>query len=431
MDASRLLSVMKNLTTDTVWGELLRPALRALETVRYPAQRFRVLSMADFLTLGVLRHVQRWPALREQVQAVLHLADDDVERPPLARSTGSDALASPERRAVLAAAWPALVAHAQTVLPDRLGEIPGLGSRPVYAADTTYQPESAHSPRRTPREGGTDNPKGHALLTVYDLRLGCPIDVWVETRSAHELTCLRDYDRHAASARTRVKNSLWVVDRAFIDARFWDAKKHNLQCTMITRMKDNLVVDHATAQPVVATPANHGVVRDERIRLRSSPAVWRRITLETDAAEVIEFLTHELDLEPGVLAFLYLRRWDTEKCFDTWKNDFAQARAWGVHRVAIENQARLALFTHLLVALWLQDHAAGWGVGDEKALHKQDLRRAEALGEHEPPRWTAVAYRYPSKISRQVLRFLKHCFLKKPSHVLYEHQLKPMLMAYL
>jgi len=329
MDASRWLSVMKTLTTDTVWGELLAPAMRTLETVRIPATRFRVLSMADFLTLGILRHVQRWPALREQVQAVLHLAADDVEKPPLARSTWSDALASPERRAVLEAAWPALVAHAQTVLPDRLREIPGLGTRPVYAVDGTYQPESAHSPRRTPREGGTDNPKGHALLTVYDLRLGCPTDVWVETRSAHELPCLRDDDRQAAGARTRAKNGLWVVDRAFIDARFWDAKKHKLQCTMITRWKDNLVVNHATAQPVAATPVNHGVVRDERIALRSSSALWRRITVETDAAEVIEFLTHELDLEPGVLAFLYLRRWDTEKCFDTWKNDFARGPGVG------------------------------------------------------------------------------------------------------
>jgi len=108
-----------------------------------------------------------------------------------------------------------------------------------------------------------------------------------------------------------------------------------------------------------------------------------------------------------------------------------EARAWGVHRIAVENQARLALFTHLLVTLWLHDHTAGWGIGDEKALAKQDLRRAEALGEHEPPPWTARAYRYPSKISRQVLRFLKHCFLKKPSQTLYECQLKPMLMAYL
>ena len=65
------------------------------------------------------------------------------------------------------------------------------------------------------------------------------------------------------------------------------------------------------------------------------------------------------------------------------------------------------------MALWLHNHTAGWGIGDEKALAKQDLRRAEALGEDAPPPWTATAYRYPSKISRQVLRFLKHCFLKK------------------
>jgi len=431
MDASRLRSVMKNLTADTVWGELLRPAMRALETVRYPAQRFRVLSMADFLAFGVLRQVQRWPALREQVQAVLHLAADAVEKPPLARSTWSDALASPERRAVLEAAWPALLAHAKTRLPDRLREIPGLGNRPVYGLDGTSQPESPHYPRCTPREGGTDNPKGHGLLTVYDLRAGCATDVWVETRSAHELTCLRDYDRHATEAVTRVKNGLWVVDPGLIDGRFWDAKKAKLGCTMITRWKDNLVVDHATAHPVAATPVNHGVVSGEHIALRSSSAVWRRITVETNAAEVIDFLTNELDLEPGVLAFLYLRRWDTEKCFDTWKNDFAQARAWGVNRVAIENQAKLALFTHLLVALWLHNHTARWGIGDEKALAKQDLRRAEARREDEPPPWTARAYRYPSKISRQVLRFLRHCFLKKPSHMLYERQLKPMLMAYL
>jgi hypothetical protein len=286
---------------------------------------------------------------------------------------------------VLEAAWPALLTHAQTVLPDRLRDIPGLGSRPVYAADGTDPPESAHSPRRTPRQDGTDNPKGHGLLTLYNLRLGGATHVWVETRSAHEFTCLRDYDRHAAGALTRVKNGLWVVDRALIDARFWDAKKRTRGATMITRWKDPLVVDHATAQPVAATPVNQGVVSEERTRLRSSSGRWRRITVETDAAEEIAFLTHELDLEPGVLAFLYLRRWDTEKCFDTWKNDFAQARAWGVHRIAVDNHARLARFTHLLVALWLHDPTAGRGIGDEKALAKQDLRRAEALGEHQPP----------------------------------------------
>jgi len=311
---------------------------------------------------------------------------------------------------VLTAAWPALVTHAQAVLPDRLREIPGLGRRPVYAVDVTYQPESAHYPRRTPRKGGTDNPKGHGLLSVYDLRLGCATDVWVETRSAHELTCLRDYDRHSPAALTGDKNGLWVVDLAFVDARLWDAKKDKLQCTMITRWKDNLAVDRATAHPVAATPVNHGVVSDERIALRSSSAVWRRITVKTDAAEEVGFLTHELDLAPGVLAFLYLRRWDTEKCFDTWKNDFARGTRVGRpsqrHRKpGPAGPLHPSLGRHVAP----QPHGR-WGIGDEKALAKQDLRRAEALGEDAPPPSTAIVYRYPSKISRQVLRFLKHVF---------------------
>jgi len=159
MDASRLLSVMKSLNTDTVWGELLRPAMHALETVRYSAQRFRVLSMADFLVLGVLRHVQRWPALREQVQAVLHLAAEDVEKPPLARSTWSDALASPERRTVLEAAWPALLIHAQTVLPDRLREIPGLGNRRSMRWMGPISPRAPTTRAARPGKGAPTTPR--------------------------------------------------------------------------------------------------------------------------------------------------------------------------------------------------------------------------------------------------------------------------------
>jgi hypothetical protein len=40
-------------------------------------------------------------------------------------------------------------------------------------------------------------------------------------------------------------------------------------------------------------------------------------------------LTNEFDLEPGIIAVLYSRRWEEEKRFDTWKNDFSLAKAWG------------------------------------------------------------------------------------------------------
>jgi hypothetical protein len=221
---------MYRLTDKTVFAELLTPVQQVLARVRSAQGLGRSLSMGDFIALGVLRHLQGTGSLREQVQALLHWDPTEGVRPPLARSTWSDALGAPARLAVLQAALPTLVGEATAVLPDRLAEIPGLGTRPVRAIDGTYQGESAHFRRRTPNEGGQDNPKGHALLSFHNLRLGVPEDVQVETRSRHETAILRDYDQ-SPQALTRERHTLFLVDRAFIDARFWDAKKAKLAIT--------------------------------------------------------------------------------------------------------------------------------------------------------------------------------------------------------
>jgi hypothetical protein len=187
VDTERLTAVMDSLMNQTVLGELLAPVARALAQVRDTDAVSRVLSMADFIGLGVLRHLQGMRTLREQVQSLLHWEPGTAQRVPLARSTWSDALSSRRRRAVLQAAMAPLLTEARAVLPDRLAQFPALQGRPVYAMDGTYQSESAHYGRCTPRQGGTDNPKGHALLSFYDVRLGCPTDVHVDTRSRHEI----------------------------------------------------------------------------------------------------------------------------------------------------------------------------------------------------------------------------------------------------
>ncbi len=212
----RLQTLMHRLTDNTVLADLLDPVSRALARVRHAAVG-RTLTMPDFIALGVLRQLQGMPTRREQVQTLLHLDPETAARGPLARSTWSDAIASPSRETVLRDLVPALVQETLAVLPDRLAGIPGLGERSVRAIDGTYQAESAHCRRRTPRQGGADNPKGHALLSFYNLRLGVPEDVRVDTRSRHETRILRDYDQDA-QALTRERRGLWLVDRAFIDA---------------------------------------------------------------------------------------------------------------------------------------------------------------------------------------------------------------------
>lgn len=429
----RLVSLMHRLTDKSVFAELLSPIERVLARVRSAQGLGRTLSMSDFIALGVLRHLQGMSRLREQVQRLLHLDPAPGARVPLARSTWSDALCSPARLAVLKQTLPALVADAAAVLPDRLADIPGLGTRPVRAIDGTYQGESAHFRRRPPKEGGEDNPKGHALLSFYNLRLGVPEDVRVETRSRHETAILRDYDR-SPQALTRARHTLFLVDRAFIDARFWDAKKAKCAITLITRMKANLRIDSTEDLGVATDPLNAGVQRDLRILLSSSPEPWRLITYRTRRGHVVEFLTNEFDLPPGVIAFLYSRRWEEEKCFDTWKNDFSQAKAWGKSPVAIDNQVRLAIVTSILVAMMLANTLGDDGLSDTKALHRQARRQAkrpEQPDGTDRPDWTAPLFRYTAKISRQVLRFFKHCFLKPASPALYERELRPLLLAYL
>ena len=195
--------------------------------------------------------------------------------------------------------------------------------------------------------------------------------MYVDTRSRHETMLLRDYDR-SELALTNERNVVWRVDRAFIDAPFGDAKKRTLGSTIMTRMKRNLRVDSSAGLPVNDDRVNAGIEHDLRVTLASAARPWRIITVRTRRGHVVEFLTNDFDLQPGLIAFLYARRWDEEKCFDTWKNDCFQTKAWGKSVTAIDNQVRLAIITSLLVALLLSQALGAEAMSDAKALRKQD-----------------------------------------------------------
>ena len=102
--------------------------------------------------------------------------------------------------------------------------------------------------------------------------------------------------------------------------------------------------------------------------------------------------------------------------------------------MAIANQARLAIITQLLVAILLHTRLGAAGAQDVKALAKQEKRQKAKVDDPDGtdrPDWTVPLFRYTAKVSRQVLRFFKHCFLKPASPGLYECELVPMLRAYL
>lgn len=167
----RLQTLMHRLTDNTVLADLLDPVSRALARVRQAAVG-RTLTMPDFIALGCSGNCRGcrpcasrcrpcciWPRGRGAgATGALHLVGCPRVAPPGGGLAGPGAGLGPGD-----AGGP----------PGSPGEHSGSGDRPVRAIDGTYQAESAHCRRRTPRQGGEDNPKGHALLSFYNLRLGC------------------------------------------------------------------------------------------------------------------------------------------------------------------------------------------------------------------------------------------------------------------
>lgn len=153
--------------------------------------------MEAFCLFGCLRHLQGIATMREQIQQLLHLTE--AQTMPVARSTYSDALSSQSRQEILQQAVAKLADQARTQLPDRLSQFDELVDRPIYAADGSHQKESAHFGRCTPKQGGEDNHKGHMMLAFYDVRLGAPVDVQLETRNQHEMLVFKDYGKESSS----------------------------------------------------------------------------------------------------------------------------------------------------------------------------------------------------------------------------------------
>ncbi|NOY72297.1 MAG: transposase [Gammaproteobacteria bacterium] len=243
------------------------------------------------------------------------------------------------------------------------------------------------------------------MLSHFDLRAGIPLAATIQTQSMGEILVFKQ-DELAANSWLRVRNAIHVVDRAFIDTRYWNQRFRTYRSTVITRMKSMMTL-------------NQGDVH------------WRLVGFLCPDGEEYEYLINDLTLEPGVIAFLYHRRWDKEKYYDTFKNDLAGAKAWGKSPIAIEQQALMGIATVLLTRLFLQRRQKDLqlekpdSTQDRKHQIKQDQTYFSSVGIAYRAFWTQL-----SKITKQVWRFLKSCFLQEHRLAFYQRQLKPLLLVF-
>ncbi len=427
--SNRLEKIENILTTNTVLIDWFKPIVEALEKVRFSGNKFHTLSMPMHILQNCIRQLNASKTLREHLQTLFHI-DDMAEGIPLARSTYSDALSSTSRLKILEEVVDLVAEASNQSLPDRLSGIAGLKGRDTYALDATYQEESSRFKRVTPSEGGTDSSKGHLHLTAFNLRSGLPVNTGIDTSSISEIRFVKDCWK--GEHLTKIKNSLWIVDRGFIDAEYWDGRKNHYQVTVITRMKSNLNYKVISKSKVTCSNKKQGIKTDYRIQLESSKEEWRLVAYKSDSGEYYEYLTNDFSLTPGVVAFLYHRRWDEEKYFDNYKNDMANAKAWGKSNIAIQQQAIIGMLTFILTRLFSEKHANKFCLpmdgSTQKRKHKKKVEKyLEGITRDQ----FRAFHTNLSKVTKQVWRFLKDCMLKKSSHGIYERQLRPMMSGYL
>ena len=425
----RLKNIEEILSNNTVLNDWFSPLINSLERVRYSDKIFSTLSMETFILQNCVRQLNNCATQREHLQSLFHL-DDEATLFPLARSTYSDALSSKIRLHIASEAAFNLAEAASVALPDRLSGFKELDGRPVYAMDGTYQNESCHFNKVTPSQGGSDSSKGHLQHTTFDLRRRIPIDVDVDTSSISEIRFVKE--RWEKRELTERKNALFVVDRGFIDADYWDSRKRRFGVTVITRMKSNLNYSVIENVKVSSSNKKQGIKFDKLIQLDSSEEQWRLIGYKSDSGEKYIYLTNDLCLNSKVIAYLYHRRWDEEKYFDNYKNDMGNSKAWGKSKAAIKQQAIIGIMTFILTRLFCDKHAKAFGIPiDGTTQKKKHESKRENYAEGKTRDAHKAFHTHLSKITKQVWRFLKGCMLKKSRQALYERQLGPLMRAYL
>ena len=327
------------------------------------------VSDPQYVTLGVQRVLEASPSGR----AFLHEHGPRHAQPPnLANYFAS--LHSGRRCAVLQEVNQAVLAAANTMLPDRLVDLPELARYEVFAADGHWHKAAAHDPRHD----GVKMAVGH----FYSLNL--------RTHTLRHLAAGQGLHEHDMSALKRIKprglrqnvptgrRVLIVYDKAAIDFTYWNRCRQECAVYFLSRAKENQVLEWGESLPWDRNdPRNHGVAEDRRVRTREGHSLRLICFVDRLTGQTYEFLTNEMDLPPGVLAELYRRRWDVEKVFDELKNKLGQKKAWGSGLVAKETQAQFAVLTHNLMLRYEETLATRHGVGNQA----EDQRRARRTTE--------------------------------------------------
>lgn len=303
----------------------------------------------------------------------------------------------------------------------------------IYAADGHYEVHAAHGRKVD------DKPLIPGALYSLNLRSHSLslLDVTRPQRKReHEISALKRLGSTALRMGEPVgKKVILVYDKAIIDYMQWHKWKAK-GLYMISCEKSN-----STAETVGIRDwdrqdeRNIGIEADELVGAFCG-VMLRRINYRDPAdAKLYVFMTNEMTLPPGLIAFLYKLRWDIEKVFDEKKNKLHEKKAWADSPVARCQQAHFTALAHNLMVLLEQHLADEEGIADEKNENKrlERLRRTIAAIREQglKPNPLVANLARTTQRSLQFIRWLRCHILGDTPYAQALDLLRPCMKAYI
>jgi Transposase DDE domain len=323
-----IINALKELSLFSRFLDPLEPLITQAENHRHCPQ----LPDDVFLRFGLLRALGDYKSGRHALQCIPLESEEDF--PAIALSSWFEALASPRRLVFLKEVTQSCLQALSTaphlpILPNHLAEFPELNGYDVWSGDGHWHAAAIHDGRDEEEKRW---PSGHIFF--LNQRNG----LLQHLVACDHLSRKKEHDIHAIKGtgaaalkfqRSAGQKTLIVYDRASIDFTFWGKAKQAHGIYLITRLKNNMAPVICGQRPIAKNlPINQKVISDQLVGF--GQVMWRLITVVhvSDPTKTIEIITNNLELEPGLIAELYRRRWDIERVFDTLKNKCNEGRSW-------------------------------------------------------------------------------------------------------
>lgn len=304
-----------------------------------------------------------------------------------------------------------VAASMPTHVDSRIDELEDLAKVDIYAGDGHYHQTSTHElpikgKRRAVGHFYTLNLRTHGLthLTAADHQ-------GASKKGEHDMHALkRTSTDQLRQGSKKGRQVLYVWDCAGIDIPQWHRWKQSAGIYFLSRSKDLMKFTfYGEMEFDREDPVNRGVLADQLVTNASSQVLFRYIKYRCAQTGIeYELITNHMKLRPGVLAWLYKRRWDIEKTYDTFKNKMNEQKAWAKSMTAKTMQAQFLCLAHNLMVLMEQTLSSDHDVCNTKETARSKKRTEAAIATaKEQGRSFAPMYLNPLKRSQLTLKFIR------------------------